>query len=86
VRRTPAADAGGGEDPHRGLQHRQLEAEDEVVTNAEAVAEGKGPPAPGEDGVAACSEDDVNRPEELWPALLHQRDLSEGSAGGIDLL
>jgi hypothetical protein len=61
-----------------------IEAKDEVVTNAEAVAEGKGPPAPEEDGVAARSGDDVNRPEELWPALLHQRDLSGGSAGGVD--
>jgi hypothetical protein len=36
-----------------------------VVTDAEAVAEGKSPPAPGEDGIAARSEDDVNRLEEL---------------------
>jgi hypothetical protein len=36
-----------------------------VVTDVEAVAEGKGPLAPGEDGIAARSEDDVNRPEEL---------------------
>jgi hypothetical protein len=79
-----AVDVGGGEDPHRGLQHPQLEAEDEMVADAEAVAEGKGPPAPGEDGIAARSEDDVNRPEELWPALLHQHDLSGRSAGGID--
>jgi hypothetical protein len=35
-----------------------------VVTDAEAVAEGKGPPAPGEDGVAARSKEDVNKPEE----------------------
>jgi hypothetical protein len=39
---------------------------------------------PGEDGVAARSEDDVNRPEGLWPARLHQHDLSRGSAGGVD--
>jgi hypothetical protein len=31
----------------------------------EAVAKGKGHPAPGEDGVAARSEDDVNKLEEL---------------------
>jgi hypothetical protein len=55
----------GGEDPHRGLQHPQLEAEDEVVADAEAVAEGESPPASGEDGVAARSEDDVHRPEEI---------------------
>jgi hypothetical protein len=55
-----------------------------MVTDTEAVAKGKGPLAPGEDGVAARSENDVNRPEELWPALLHQRDLSGGSAGGVD--
>jgi hypothetical protein len=48
------------------------------------VAEGKGPPVPREDGVAARSEDDVNRPEELWPALLHQHDLSGGSDGCVD--
>jgi hypothetical protein len=36
-----------------------------VVTDAEAVAEVKGPPVLGEDGVAARSEDDVNRSEEL---------------------
>jgi hypothetical protein len=29
------------------------------------VAEGEGPPAPGEDGIAARSEDDVHRLEEL---------------------
>jgi hypothetical protein len=77
-------DAGGGEDPHRGLQRPQLEAEDEVVADTESVAEGKGPPAPGEDDIAARSKDDVNRLEELWPALLHQHDLSGGSAGGVD--
>jgi hypothetical protein len=55
-----------------------------VVTDAEAVAVGKGPLAPGEDGIAARSKDDVNRLEELWPALLHQHDLSGGSAGGVD--
>jgi hypothetical protein len=30
-----------------------------VVTDADAMAEGEGPPVPGEDGVAARSEDDV---------------------------
>jgi hypothetical protein len=45
--------------------------EDEVVADAEAVAVGKGPLAPREDGIAARSKDDVNRPEELWPALFH---------------
>jgi hypothetical protein len=44
--------------------------EDEVVPDAEAVAEGKGPLVPEEVGIATRSEDDVNRPEELWPALL----------------
>jgi hypothetical protein len=29
------------------------------------VAEGESPAAPGEDGVAARSEDDVHRPEEI---------------------
>jgi hypothetical protein len=66
-----AEDAGGGEDPHRGLQRPQLEVEDEVVADAEAVAEGECPLAPREDGIAGRSEDDVNRPEELWLALLH---------------
>jgi hypothetical protein len=55
-----------------------------VVTDAEAVAEGESPLASGEDGVAARSEDDVHRPEELWLALLHQHDLTRGSTGGID--
>jgi hypothetical protein len=77
-------DAGGGEDLHRGLQRPQLEVEDEVVADAEAVAEGESPLASGEDGIAARSKDDVHRPEELWLALLHQRDLSGGSARGID--
>jgi hypothetical protein len=77
-------DAGGGKDPHRGLQRPQLEAEDEVVTNTEVMAEGESPLAFGEDGVAARSEDDVHRPEELWPALLHQHDLTRGSVGGAD--
>jgi hypothetical protein len=27
------------------------------------------------------SKEDVHRPEEIWPALLHQRDLSGGSSG-----
>jgi hypothetical protein len=58
-------DAGGGEDPHRGLQRPQLEAEDEVVTDAEAVTEGESPLAPGEDGVASHAEDDVHRPDQL---------------------
>jgi hypothetical protein len=34
------------------------------------MAEGEGPPAAREDGVAAPSEEDVHRPEEIWPALL----------------
>jgi hypothetical protein len=72
-------DTGGSKDPHRGLQRPQLEEKDEVVADAEAVAEGRGPPALGEDGIAARSKDDVNRLEELWPALLHQHDLSGGS-------
>jgi hypothetical protein len=42
-----------------------------VVADAEMVAEGECPPTPGEDGIAACFQDDVNRSEELWPALLH---------------
>jgi hypothetical protein len=58
--------------------------EDEVVADTEAMAEGEIPPMSGEDGVAARSEDDVHRPEELWPALLHQHDLTRGSAGGVD--
>jgi hypothetical protein len=33
-------DATGGEDLHRGLQHPQLEVEDEVVVDMEAMAEG----------------------------------------------
>jgi hypothetical protein len=36
-----------------------------VVANAETVAEGEGPPAPGEDGIAVRSKEDVNRPEEM---------------------
>jgi hypothetical protein len=63
-------DAYGGEDLHRGLQHPQLEAEDEAVTDVETVTEGESPPAPGEDGIAARPEDDVNRSDQLWPALL----------------
>jgi hypothetical protein len=57
---------------------------DEVVTDTEVVAEGKGPPVPREDGISAHSKDDINRPEELWPALLHQHDLSRGSVRGVD--
>jgi hypothetical protein len=33
------------------------------------MAEGEGPPAAGEDGVAAHSKEDVHRPEEIWPLL-----------------
>jgi hypothetical protein len=55
-----------------------------VVTDAEAMAKGKSPLAPGEDGVASRSEDDVHRLEEIWSALLRQRDLSRGSVGGVD--
>jgi hypothetical protein len=62
----------------------QLEAEDEVVADAEAMAEGESPPAPKEDGVAAHSKEDVHRPEEIWPALHPQGDLPGGCAGGID--
>jgi hypothetical protein len=40
----------------------QLEAEDEVVADAEAVAEGEGPPAPGENGIAFHSKEDIHRP------------------------
>jgi hypothetical protein len=76
-----AADADSGEDPHRGLQRPQLEAEDEVVTDVEAVAEGEGPPAPGENGIAVRSKEDVHRPEEIWPALLHQRASLEEAPG-----
>jgi hypothetical protein len=36
------------------------------------MAEGKGPPAAGEDGDAAVPKEDVHRPEEIWPALLPQ--------------
>jgi hypothetical protein len=78
------ADAGGGEDPHRGLQCPQLEAKDEVVADAEAVTEGRNPLAPSEDGVATCTEDDVHGPDQLWPALLHQHDLANGEAGDGD--
>jgi hypothetical protein len=42
----------------------------------EAVVEGESPPVPREDGIAAHSEDDVHKLEEIWPALLRQRDLS----------
>jgi hypothetical protein len=69
---------------HRGLQRPQLEAEDEVVTDAEAMVEGKSPPTLGEDGVAARSEEDVHRPEEIWPALLPQGDLPGGCPRGVD--
>jgi hypothetical protein len=55
-----------------------------VVADVEAMAKGEGPLAPGEDGIAARSKEDVHRPEEIWPALLHQRDLSGGSAGGVN--
>jgi hypothetical protein len=48
------------------------------------MAEGESPPAPGEEGVAARSEEDVHRPEEIWPALLPQGDLPGGCAGGVD--
>jgi hypothetical protein len=68
--REGAANACGGEDPHRGFQHPQLEAEDEAVADAKALTEGKSPPAPVEDGVAARAKDDVYRPDQLWPALL----------------
>jgi hypothetical protein len=71
-------DACGSEDPHRGLQRPQLEAEDEAVT------EGESPLAPGEDGIAAHAENDINRPDPLWPALLHQHDLSNREVGGRD--
>jgi hypothetical protein len=47
-----AVDAGGSKDPHRGLQRPQIEAEDEVFTDTEVVAEGECPPVPGEDGIA----------------------------------
>jgi hypothetical protein len=39
--------------------------EDEVVADAEAMAEGEGPPAAREDGIAAHPEEDVHRPEEI---------------------
>jgi hypothetical protein len=58
--------------------------EDEAVADAEAVTEGESPLVPGEDGVAARTEDDVYRPDQLWPALLHQHDLSNGEARGGD--
>jgi hypothetical protein len=79
-----AADATGGEDPHRGLKCPQLEAEDEVVTNVEAMAEGEGPPAAGKDGTTARPEEDVYRPEEIWPALFPQSDLPGDRAGGVN--
>jgi hypothetical protein len=75
-------DAIGAENPHRSLQHPQLEAEDEVVADEKAVAEGKGPLAPREDGTTAGAEDDVHQPDKLWPALLHQRNLTDGEARG----
>jgi hypothetical protein len=53
-----------------------------VVADMEMVAEGKGPLAPVEDGVHA--EDDVHRLDQLWPALLHQRDLADAEARGGD--
>jgi hypothetical protein len=52
-----------------------------VVTDAEAMAEGEGPTATGEDGTAAHPEEDVYRPEEIWPALLPQSNLPGGRAG-----
>jgi hypothetical protein len=36
---------------------------------------------PGEDDIATRSKEDVHWPEEIWPALLHQRYLSGGGAG-----
>jgi hypothetical protein len=50
----------------------------------EVVAEGESPLAPGEDGVATHAEDDVHRPDQVWPALLHQHDLANGEAGSGD--
>jgi hypothetical protein len=55
-----------------------------VVTDAEAMAKGEGPPALEEDGIAVRSEENVHRPEEIWPALLHQCNLSGGSTGGVN--
>jgi hypothetical protein len=44
------------------------------------VAEGESPPVPEEDGTAAHAEDDIHMLDQLWPALLHQRDLIDGEA------
>jgi hypothetical protein len=55
-----------------------------VVADMEAMAEGEGPPAAGEDGVATHPEEDVHRPEEVWPALLPQGNLPGGRAGGVN--
>jgi hypothetical protein len=48
-------------------------------SSEEVVAEGKSPPAPGEDGVAV--ENDVHRPDQFWPVLLHQHNLADAKAG-----
>jgi hypothetical protein len=55
-----------------------------VVADVEAMAEGEGLPTAGEDGVAARSEEDVHRPEEIWPALLPQSNLPGGRARGVN--
>jgi hypothetical protein len=48
------------------------------------MAEGEGPPAAGEDGIATCPEEDVHRPEEIWPTLLPQSNLPGGRARGVN--
>jgi hypothetical protein len=58
--------------------------EDEVVTDAKAMAVGEGPLVAGQDGIAACPEEDVHRPEEIWPALLPQSNHPGGHAGGVN--
>jgi hypothetical protein len=54
--------------------------DDEAVTDAEAVTEGESRPTTGEDDISARTEDDVHMPDQLWHALLHQHDLSNGEA------
>jgi hypothetical protein len=55
-----------------------------VVTDVEVMTEGESPPTPGEDGIAAHTEDDVYRLDQLWPALLHQHELANGEAESRD--
>jgi hypothetical protein len=55
-----------------------------MVTDAEAMAEGEGPLAAREDGVAAIPKKDVHRLEEIWPAMLPQGNLPSGHARGVN--